>query len=212
MASRYQVIIAKVEQIVRAKMSRLPRSYRYHCLEHTEQVVRNVLAIAAAERLPEAELPLLIIAAWLHDFMIDEIYVGHEAAVSEFAASLFSPSSAMGGVHDRSCTLTAGELEIIQSSIMATKLPQQAPHQFAEILADADLLYLGTNLFFPWSTRLREEHAEVLGRAYSDLEWIELNIGFLREHKYFTAFASAYCERGIAQNLYALFAMRDLQN
>ncbi|MFI5202004.1 MAG: phosphohydrolase [Candidatus Kapaibacterium sp.] len=188
-APKYREIIANVEQIVRAKLRLFPDGYHYHCLEHTEQVIHNARAIAAAERISDAGLPLLLIAAWLHDCMIDSHYTGHEAAACQVADSLLI------GI------LPSAEMELIRSSILATKLPQEAPHLLAAILADADLLYLGTDLFFPWSSRLREEHQHVLGRTYTDPEWRELNTRFLREHTYFTKFAQAYCKRGIEFNL-----------
>jgi len=202
MDARYRSIIANVEQIVRAKLSGLPHAYRYHGLEHTEQVVRNALAIAEAERLPgddrssATELPLLLISAWLHDVMIDTFYVGHEAAACRFVDAYFAGADSLF-----TGTLTMTEIDRIKSSIMATKLPQEAPHQLAAILADADLLYLGTNQFFPWSGRLREEHLHILRRTYTDTEWTEINIRFLREHTYYTPFARNYCERGIETNL-----------
>ena len=135
---------------------------------------------------------LLIISAWMHDVGITETYAGHEEVSCRLVRELAGSD------------LTPEELSLIEEAIMATEIPQAATHDVAKVLCDADLLYLGTTLFIPWSERLRQEHSIMFNRSYTDAEWAEINITFIRGHSYFTKFAREFCESGCAYNLHIL--------
>ena len=187
----------RVESYALERIGSLSTDYSYHCIEHTASVVRNARAIAAALKLPMRDFHLLLAAAWLHDVGFNETYKGHEAASCKAARELLKND------------LTDVEMDLVLEAIMSTELPQRAEHLVAQVLCDADLLYLGTNTFFPWSDRLREEYLAVLGKEFTEVEWIDFNADFMREHGYFTHFAKEYCAEGCAHNLNLLDEMRE---
>lgn len=170
----------------------LPPTYSYHCLEHTEQVVNNSKVIAEAEGLNDELHDLLFVSAWMHDVGIIETYSGHEIVSCRMMREIIGSE------------LTGDELDLVEEAIMATEIPQKGAHKVSQILCDADLLYLGTSAFIPWSERLRQEHSILFNRSYTDSEWAEINIKFIRHHTYFTQFAREYCDAGCAFNLQAL--------
>ena len=71
--------------------------------------------------------------------------------------------------------------------IMATKIPQSPQNKLEEIIADADLEYLGTesagvkaDLFF--------NELQHLNPSLTKAEWDKTQISFLQQHHYFTGF------------------------
>ena len=181
------------EQAIRS----LPPGYSYHCFEHTAQVVANATLISTSLNVDRHDQQLLLASAWLHDVGFTSVYHGHEEASCRAANKLLGSE------------MSAADLAIINATIIATKVPQQPKDLIGQIMCDADLLYLGTDSFEEWSNRLRDEHKNVLGREYSDREWIDINIDFIRDHRYFTAVAKEYSREGIQQNLHQLESLRD---
>ncbi len=186
-----------VETLASDIIRALPPGYSYHCYEHTAMVVDNARMIARGISLSEYQTSLLLIAAWLHDVGFRVTYSGHEKESRTIARNTLAND------------LSQEDMESVEGAILSTEIPQRAPNLIAELLCDADLLYLGGDQFFTWSSRLREEHLRVLGRKYTDLEWCEFNIRFVRSHTFFTEFAREHYDAGRAKNLHALEAMRE---
>ena len=69
--------------------------------------------------------------------------------------------------------------------IMATKIPQTPKNYLEEILADADLDYLGRDDFFTINDKLYNE-VFVLGMVADKEDWYRINIAFMENHCYFT--------------------------
>ncbi len=189
-------LIPRIEKISTEIITALPAGYAYHCIEHTRMVVEFATMLAKAVSLSENETSLLTMAAWLHDVGFRVRYHGHEKESCTIARE------------NLASYLSAEDMSSIEEAIMGTEIPQRATHSISHALCDADLLYMGTGLFSDWSDRLREEHLLILGREYSDLEWIEYNIAFVRSHTYFTAFAREHYGAGLLKNLRALEEMR----
>lgn len=80
------------------------------------------------------------------------------------------------------------QMDKISGMIRATRLPQTPTNFYEEILADADLDYLGRNDYDTLSAGLYDEflHYEVVS---NDLEWLNIQINFLENHSYHTSFA-----------------------
>ena len=80
------------------------------------------------------------------------------------------------------------EIETINGMIRATKVPQQPKTFFEEIIADADLDYLGRDDYDKLSYGLYKElmHYEVIK---TDKEWLNIQIDFLENHYYHTSYA-----------------------
>jgi uncharacterized protein len=189
-------LVPRIEKLSKEIITALPAGYTYHCIEHTARVVEQALMISEAISLSELETSLLAMAAWLHDVGFRIRYQGHEkescAAARENLAN----------------ELSQQDMRSIEEAIMGTEIPQRATHAISHALCDADLLYLGGDQFFVWSSRLREEHLQVLHREYTDLQWIEYNIEFIRGHTFFTAFAREHYGEGVLRNLRGLEEMR----
>ncbi len=185
-----------MEAFATETINSLPVGYSYHCLEHTQQVVHNASRIAVGITMEDWDRTLLLISAWLHDIGFCVTYSGHEQESCNLARAFLRND------------LDENDLHLIEGAIMATEIPQRPPHLIAEALCDADLLYLGTDQFPHWSGRLRNEHREILGKEYTDGEWINFNIAFVEPHRFYTEFARS--KWGVLErvNLQKLLALR----
>ncbi len=153
---------------------KLPANYYYHNYEHTLYVLKNAIEIGTHEKCTEYEIELLTVAALWHDTGYIHTYKGHEEE-SCFLAKKYLPSY---GYSD-------SEIERINGMIMATKILQTPTNKLEEILADADLEYLGTaaaadiaHLLFK---ELQSLNPTLTAEAYNTLQ-----INFLNTHHYFT--------------------------
>lgn len=164
---------SKILQLLRTDLD--PR-LTYHCPEHTEDVLKQLERIAAAEKVTDKRLLLLMrIAALFHDTGFLRTYKGHES--ESFAVML---------EHIGKGKLKASEVELIKGMIMATRLPQ-APVNLPEmIICDADLDYLGRDDFEQISNSLKDEFL-VYGVIKNEEEWNHLQVNFFNSHRYFTA-------------------------
>jgi len=171
----------------------LSPDYHYHSLWHTQEDV-----VPAAERLAEKEgitgesLLLLRTAAWFHDVGCIVQRAEHEAIGVGIVLTVLP---GLGYSRD--------QLRIIQGMIMATRLPQTPHTLLDQILADADLDALGREDFVARNTALRAELA-AFGVFWTDQDWRENQINFLREHHYFTAVARSLRQAQKQLNLEAL--------
>jgi hypothetical protein len=76
---------------------------------------------------------------------------------------------------------------------MATKIPQSPKNKLEEIIADADLEYLGTNNAVETSTHLFME-LQHINPSLTKEKWNEIQIAFLKQHHYFTVFCKENTE------------------
>jgi HD superfamily phosphodiesterase len=195
-------ILRMAEEFVKQNIGSLSPNYAYHSLEHTKQVVDNARIIADGVRishpdaLSEYDEFLMLVAAWFHDIGFMTVYHGHEAEGCRAARKLLT------GI------LSSEDIQRIERVIMSTQIPQSALDMIEHIVCDADLFYLGGDRFLLWSNRLRDEHRAILGREYTDIEWIDFNIEFVKSHTYFTDFAKARNDKGRDENLRKLEAMK----
>jgi uncharacterized protein len=149
--------------------------YTYHCLDHTLDVYAASVSLARQEGLDETETRLLEVAALFHDSGMLKTYADHESA-SAGLASCFLPSF---GFSER-------EVDAVNNMIMATRLPQSPKSRTAMVICDADLDYLGREDFFIHSMELQYEW-KLFGILDTKLtQWMDIQIRFLTEHKYFT--------------------------
>jgi uncharacterized protein len=153
--------------------TRLDTRYVYHSLYHTrDEVVPAALKLADLSAMTAEERALLETAAFYHDLGYTRQAQGHEAIGAQMAAEILPRFE-----------FTGAQITAIQGMIMATRLPQ-TPHTLAEqILADADLSNLGTEMYWERSRHLREEMA-VQGTNFDDLTWIRVQVAFMGTHQY----------------------------
>ena len=165
---------AAQEHIHHRLRTELDPAYAYHSLAHTEDVVAATREIAELEGVSKHETDLLVTAAWYHDcgFIIGS--QDHEISGCEIVRTTLPTFD-----------FTESDIEAICGMIMATKIPQSPTNRLEEILADADLDYLGRNDFGEIGDRLFTELSNY--HILSDrLTWDRIQISFLQKHTYFT--------------------------
>jgi dsDNA-binding SOS-regulon protein len=64
-------------------------------------------------------------------------------------------------------------------------IPHKPKNKLEEIICDADLDYLGRDDFHEIADKLRRELKEH-GKIQGDKQWDEIQVMFLKQHKYFT--------------------------
>ena len=90
---------------------------------------------------------------------------------------------------------------------MATKIPQSPQNKLEEIIADADLEYLGTDNAESQAASLYRE-TRSLHPGLTEEAWNEIQISFLQKHHYFTSYCKAFTEPGRSAYLAKLIAGR----
>lgn len=148
----------------------LPEQFYYHNANHARDVHDAAERIAKNEHIPDHDLKLLLTAAWFHDSGFLKTIDHHEEESCRIAKQILPQFEYSGD-----------EIEKICGMIMATRLPQSPKNKLEEILADADLDYLGRDDFFPLGDAICKE----LNLTTRD-EWNKIQLKFLQEHAYFT--------------------------
>ena len=162
-----KIIINKLEQ-------ELPAHLTYHNAEHTRDVHDAAKRIAGTENISAEELDLLLAAAWYHDSGFLTCITGHEEESCRIAMEDLPASGYRNN-----------EITQICEMIKVTRLPQSPQNHLQQILADADLDYLGRKDFFIISEKLFEELRQ-LGSVEDRIAWDNLQVEFLEKHQYFT--------------------------
>ncbi|MDF2431710.1 MAG: hypothetical protein JWP44_1341 [Mucilaginibacter sp.] len=152
----------------------LPANLYYHNVAHTTDVYDACKRLIIFENIDIADINLLLTAACFHDAGFLTQYNEHELISCEIARHVL-PGYGYG----------THEIDQICSMIMATQLPQSPGDHLGQILADADLDYLGRDDFFLVSNRLYLE-LFALGAIKSLEHWNQVQIDFFESHSYFT--------------------------
>ncbi len=159
--------------------NKLPANLTYHSVQHTKYVLRDAVEIATYENVSHTDLMKIKIAALLHDTGFMTTYQNHEEASCAYAKKVLQKYK-----------ISTEDFGHICEMIMATKIPQSPKDQCGEILADADLAYLGTEHFGKISYLLFDELKHM--NPMFDLQtWNQIQIKFLTNHQYFTNYCKA---------------------
>ena len=169
--------------------SGLDPKLHYHGFHHILYVMDAAMLIAKHSELTERELILLKTAVLLHDSGFLHTYNDHEVLGTEIASKMLPDYG-----------YSKKDIETINGMIMATRIPQFATNHLEEIIADADLEYLGTDHFDKISELLYQELMEYKFIKNRD-EWNKIQIGFIRAHSYFTDFCKNNREDRKQKNL-----------
>ena len=165
--------------VISLLQNNLPGNYAFHNQEHTLYVYEKVLEIGKEENCTKKEIELLRAAALWHDAGYITIYKGHE-----------EESCKLAKIHLPGFGYSADDTEIVCGIIMATKIPQTPLTRLEEIIADADLEYLGTNHAAEQAEKLFLE-LQSLNPLLTKEQWNQMQVSFLEQHQYFTA----YCRK-----------------
>ncbi|MBS1666808.1 MAG: HD domain-containing protein [Bacteroidetes bacterium] len=170
----------------------LPNFYYYHNTAHTLYVLEKAIEIGKAENCTNEEIKLLYAASLFHDIGFVKIYDGHEEAGCVLAKKYLPEFGYSPEDFDKVCGM-----------IMATKIPQSPHNKLEEIIADADLEYLGTDHVVEKANHLFQE-LEVIKPGLTRDQWDRLQISFLRQHHYFTQYCKEKKEPAKQEYLYGL--------
>ncbi|UJP64336.1 HD domain-containing protein [Mongoliitalea daihaiensis] len=152
----------------------LPSFMVYHDLKHTKQVIDNSIFLGKMEGCTDYELDVLSIAALYHD---SGFLLGSESHEMKGCFLIKADLPSYG--------FSSHEIEQICGMIMATKTPQSPHNKLEQILADADLFYLGTDQYVNQSMLLKNELIH-FNPSLKDEEWKEIQVDFLETHVYHT--------------------------
>jgi uncharacterized protein len=162
------------EFVIELLKTKVPQNYYYHNYEHTLYVLQKVVEIGNQENCNESELELLKTAALWHDTGYIYTYKGHE----EQSCLLAQKHLPVYGYSEK-------DIAIINGMIMATKILQTPTTRLEEIIADADLEYLGTHAAAEIAHLLFKE-LQSLNPDFTEEAYNTLQINFLNSHHYFT--------------------------
>jgi len=170
-------------------LKKVPDKYLYHSWRHTINVVRFAPFFARQSGLPEAVAEEMTAAAWLHDLGFIEGAAGHEALSAVIAGDALSGFG-----------VPADRIRSIQSLIMATVLPANPGNLAEMVICDADVEYLGRSEFYELSALLRME-LFLLGRGFTEPEWLDFEIKFLTNQHFFSPAAKRLRNPGKLRHL-----------
>jgi hypothetical protein len=161
---------------------KIPSHYYFHDQHHTAYVLEKVLEIGFHENCSQQDLRLLQAAALLHDTGYTRNYEQHEIISCTIAREILPGFSYSSEETDQICSM-----------IMATKIPQTPVDKRGEILADADLEYLGTGQAAVEAGKLMKE-IMAINPSVTPSAWDERQVEFIRNHHYFTHFCQVHRE------------------
>ncbi|MHB1179411.1 MAG: HD domain-containing protein [Daejeonella sp.] len=152
----------------------LPGYLHYHSAGHTYDVYAAAKLLAESEQIDPYQSEWILTAACYHDAGYLTHTLGHEEESCRIAKEVLAGFDYNPAGIDSICGM-----------IMATRIPQNPQNHFEQILADADLDYLGRDDFFAISHKLYLELLH-LGRVSDATEWDRMQIEFMESHHYFT--------------------------
>jgi len=175
--------------IMKVLEQRLSKKLYYHSIAHTKDVVGAVERLALLEGVTDEGLFLLKSAATYHDAGFVEQYDKNEPVGARLADEILPKYG-----------YTKQHIDQIKELIFVTQVPHQPKNKLEEIICDADLDYLGRDDFHEIADKLRKELREH-GKIDSDRQWDEIQVSFLKQHKYFTKTAIKTRKKGKEKNL-----------
>ena len=168
----------------------------FHSFDHSLDVHRSACRLNSMEEIGEFESKLIETAAIYHDAGMINTYLDHEEASVKIVRAILPRYE-----------YTSEEIEIIESLIMVTTMPQAATTNLEKVICDADLDALGREDFFITSFQLQLEWKLYGIKSTTLTEWIRFEIDFMECHKYYTASAIKLREVQKQKNIQAF---RDL--
>lgn len=150
----------------------------YHNFTHTAEVVKITEEISNALSVKDEEKEMLLIAAWFHDVGYTERCKRHEEVGIRMVNSFLEEKG-----------YPKEKIDIVSSLINATKMPRNPQNLLEKIICDADLYHLGTNQFDAKGELLREELEKQNGGKINEKDWLETNLDFFKQHKFYTNYA-----------------------
>ncbi len=162
-------------KILEELSQKLPENLTYHNLDHIIDVANGCNYYIDYYMVSDRVADLIRIAAVAHDYGYIYTPIEHEErSIKEIRPMLGNYSEP--------------EIALISGMIRATKVPQKPQNLYEEILADADLDYLGRDDYDPISDGLYKEFLH-FGVVKNEIDWLQLQIRFLESHTFHTDWA-----------------------
>ena len=159
--------------------SQKDKTFIYHNLDHTENVVKAASQIANHYQLNERDFFIVTTAAWFHDTGYFMDLKNHEVKGGEIAMTYL-----------RNNSIDEETVRAVVNCILATRIPQDPKNKLEEIVCDADLFHLGTDDFAEKNKLMRKEAEAKKGSNTSKEEWRKGTILLFEMHHFFTD----YCQ------------------
>jgi HD superfamily phosphodiesterase len=182
-----KVILEKLE-------NDLDNRLHYHCVDHTLDVLEAIDRLSVMENVNGHDNALLRTGALFHDLGFIESYDGHEDESIRMAHKILPKYG-----------YTPNDVKVIEGLIKSTEIPQNPTTHLEQIMADADLDYLGRDDLFVIGQRLQYEWY-LHGKVSSLREWHEKQLEFVKSHEYFTESAKQLRNKKKHENI------RELEN
>ena len=171
-------LLSKVEkQASEILQQQLSPDLRYHNYEHTKMVVEAVESIGAIEKLDEAELEMVQIAAWFHETGYRDAYDGHEEKSQAIAKEFLSKEN-----------LDSEKIEKILACIIATKPGHTPNNKLEEVLLDASKSRIKEGGDKKVIEKLRQELSAIKKEKLSDAEFLQNHLESVLKYKFYTIY------------------------
>ncbi|MAT53818.1 MAG: hypothetical protein CMN32_05010 [Saprospirales bacterium] len=168
-------LVKKAEQYVVDLLKKgLSADHKYHDLAHTLAVRESVLQLAEAYRLSDEEKELLELAALFHDTGFTARYDEHEEKSKEIAEKYL-----------RSQGVDEEKINQIKQLIEVTKVTVEPNTLLEKLIKDADFNNLSGD-YLAKSDALRHEWKVFCGKEMDESAWVENNLNFWKNHKFYT--------------------------
>lgn len=169
--------------------AKLPHNLSYHGLWHTKDVFRAATDFVKHYQLVGDDAIILETAALYHDCGFLRVYRNHEDEGCKIASEVlpqFGYSEEL--------------INSVNQLIMATKIPQTPLNFLSELICDSDLDYIGGDNYDRIATLLFEEFKEY-HIVTTELQWFEMQAGFLSSHNFFSTYSKEFRDPGKLLNL-----------
>ncbi|MCW2119492.1 Pycsar system effector family protein [Flavobacterium sp. 7A] len=179
---------AFVSELLKDKLS---KSFTYHNLGHTQDVVAGVGAIIGLENISPEDKEALLVAAWFHDTGYTKGCQNHEES-SVLIASGFLKDKHQS--HDF--------IAKVSMLIQATVYDYQPQNSLEKIIRDADYAHFGSVEYNKICEQLREEWKVTIQKDFTNQEWSRENLYFMEnKHQYHSKYALEYWQPIKEQNI-----------
>lgn len=175
--SEFMGIVRLAENAVRNILDSFPDDFAFHDFTHSKQVQDAVIVLGRMEGLDEDEIEILEIAALFHDAGYGLGAIDHELRGAQLAEDFLKAEN------------KSQFIKQVRALILSTKVNKSPDSSLGKVLCDADLSYLGSELYHPRASLLRHEMYCTRKRSFSELDWLKFNLDFFKKHHFLTSSA-----------------------
>lgn len=162
----------------------------YHSFEHTRQVAEAAEKIGKGSDLREDELEIVIVSAWLHDTGYLFEPGNHEAKSAGIAEEFLKANN-----------YAEEKIKKVADCIMATRMNHIPVNLMEEVIRDADFINLASSDNLKQAEFLKMEAVNYGGAEPSEEEWLNTELKFLLNHRYYTAYGRKKLEEKKEDNI-----------